>query len=181
MELGIPEILDAAIEAKSVVTLIRPELSEPEILCIPAARSNELLLVYVFYDFCPDGFRVIRIDDVTEILREESELFFERILASEGVYHRLRIPAGIDLSSWRSVFESLKGRYDYCTLESDEQDDFLIGKVVEISDWELSFRYFDAAGKWDEDPEPVDYDDLSAAGFDDRYTNTIIKYLPPLT
>ena len=55
----------------------------------------------------------------------------------------------------------------------------MIGKVVELGEWELTFWYFDATGKWDDEMDVVDYDDLTAVSFDDNYTNTIIKYLPP--
>lgn len=179
MELNeILEILDNAILNRSVLSVERPDVAESELLCIPIARSEELLLVHVFYDFYPDGYRIIRIDDIYDILREASELFFERIIGAEGVYVNLKAPGNIDLSSWKAALASLRGRFDYCIIECDEEEDFLIGRVMEIGDWDFTFWYFDATGKWDEELDVVDYDDLSAISFDDNYTNTIIKYIP---
>ena len=177
MEQDLLEILDSAIKERSVITIERPELPEPELLCIPISRSDELILVHAFYDFHPDGYRIVRVDDVYAIFREGSELFFERIFKGEGVYSRLKTPQGIDLTSWKEVLESLKGRYQYCIVECEAEEEFLIGKVMEISDWEFTFWYFDAAGKWDEELDVVDYDELTSVGFDDCYTNTIVKYI----
>ena len=171
------ELLDRAIAGRNVLSLERPEMAETELLCIPVARSEELLLVHVFYDFYPDGFRVIRLEDVYGAIREASEEFFERVLAAEGVYGRLKPPPNIDLSGWPGVLSSLRGQYDYCIIECDEQDDFLIGKTMELGEWDFTFWYFDATGKWDDEMDVVDYDDLTGVSFDDNYTNTIVKYI----
>ncbi len=172
------EQLDNAIAARSVISIGRPDAAETELLCIPIARSDELLLVHIFYDFYPDGYRVVRIEDIYDVLRDGSELFFERILGAEGVYANLKAPSRIDLSSWKNLLTSLKGRFDYCIVECDDEEDFLIGRVMEIRDWDFTFWYFDATGKWDEELDLVDYEDLTAVSFDDNYTKTIIKYIP---
>ena len=170
-------LLDCAISRRNVLSIERPELCEAELLCVPIARSEELLLVHVFYDFHPDGYRIIRLEDIYNVIREGSEEFFERIIIAEGVHARLAPPGAVDLTSWRSALASLGGRYGFCTIECDGGEEFLIGKVVELAEWELTFWYFDATGKWDEETDIVDYDDLSAVSFDDNYTNTIIKYI----
>lgn len=172
------EILDNAIQNRSVLSIERPDVAESELLCIPIARSEELLLVHVFYDFYPDGYRIVRIEDIYDVLREASELFFERIIGAEGVYVDLKAPERIDLSNWKTALSSLKGRFDYCIIECDEEEDFLIGRVMDLGEWDFTFWYFDATGKWDEELDVVDYDDLNAVSFDDNYTNTIIKYIP---
>ena len=71
----------------------------------------------------------------------------------------------------------MKGHYDYFILESEVEEDFLIGRLMEISQWDFTFWYFDASGKWDTELDVVDFDDLTSVSFDDRYTNTIIKYI----
>ncbi|MDR2909385.1 MAG: hypothetical protein LBU86_05845 [Oscillospiraceae bacterium] len=179
MEFEALEILDNAIARRQALTLQRPELPEPELLCIPIKRSEELLLVHVFYEFRPDGYRIVRLEDIGEILRDEVEEFFERIIAAEGVYTSLKAPPETDLSSWSRALSSIKGRYECCILEcEDEEDDFLVGRLMELSDWDFTFWYFDATGRWDDELYTIDYDDLTAASFDDNYTNTIIKYIP---
>ena len=173
--------LDQAIAGRSVITIERPEIAETDLLCIPIARSEDLLLAHVFYDFFPDGYRVIRIEDISDVIRDESEVFFQRILVAEGVYARLKLPGAIELGSWRTVLQSLRGKYDYCIIESEQEDDFLIGRVVDIGEWEFNFWYFDATGRWDDELDVVDYDELTSITFDDNYTNTIIKYIPPVS
>jgi len=178
MEQDLLEIIDAAIESRGAITLERPEMPEPELLCIPIKRSENLLLAHVFYDFSPDGYSIIRLDDVYDVLRDGGEMFFERIIKAEGVYKDLAPPEEIDLASWKTALGSMKGRRDYCILEIDDEEDFLIGKLMEVSDWDFTFWYFDAAGKWDDELDVIDYDDLISVSFGDRYTNTIIKYIP---
>jgi len=172
------ELLDRAISGRNVLSIERPDVVETDLLCIPIARSEELLLVHVFYDFYPDGYRIVRIEDIYDAIRDASEEFFERIIGAEGVYVRLTPPMSIDLTSWRGALASLRGRYDYCIIEYGGEEDFLIGKVMELGEWDFTFWYFDATGKWDEEMDVVDYDDLTAVSFDDNYTNTIIKYIP---
>ena len=174
-------MLDRAISGRNVIRVERLELSdstEAELLCLPIARSDELLLVHVFYDFHPDGYRIIRIEDIYGVTREGSEEFFEHIIISEGVHARLAPPCPIDLTSWKSALASLGGKYGFCTIECEGGEEFLIGKVVELGEWELTFWHFDATGKWDDETDVVDYDDLNTVSFDDNYTNTIIKYIP---
>jgi len=178
MEQELLEMIDEAIEKRGAVTLDRPEIPEAELLCIPVKRSDDLLLVHIFYDFLPDGYRIIRLDDIYDVIRDASERFFERIIKAEGIYKTLEPPEEIDIASWKTALQSMKGRYGHCILESDDEEDFLIGKLMDISEWDFNFWYFDAAGKWDEEPDVIDYDDLISVSFGDRYTNTIIKYLP---
>ncbi len=172
------ELIDNAITGRWVLSIERTEVIEPELLCIPIARSDDLLLVHVFYDFNPDGYRIICLDDIYDVIRDGSEEFFERIIAAEGVYANLKPPTFVDLTSWRTALLSLKGRFDYCIIESTEEEDFLIGKLMEIREDEFTFWYFDATGRWDDELDVVDYDDVTAISFDDNYTNTIIKYIP---
>lgn len=171
------EQIDYAIGARKVLSIDMPEQAEPDLTCIPIQRSEELLLVYVFYGFHPDGFRVIRLDDIYEVLRDGSEAFFEQILLAEGIIAALQEPPPIHLGSWQEVLSSLQGRYDCCIVECDGEEDILIGRVMEIGEWDFTFWYFDATGKWDEELDVVDYDDLVSVSFDDSYTNTIIKYI----
>ncbi|MCL2578531.1 MAG: hypothetical protein FWE32_00695 [Oscillospiraceae bacterium] len=171
------ETIDKAIAGRLVLSLERPEMAETELLCIPVARSDDLLLVHIFYDFYPDGYRIIRLEDVYTAIREGSEEFFEQVIRAEGVYNRLKSPPAIDLTGWQNVLHSLRGQYDYCIIECDEVDDFLIGKTMELGEWDFTFWYFDATGRWDEEMDVVDYEDLTAISFDDNYTNTIIKYI----
>lgn len=171
------QLLDRAANGRNVLSIERPEVAETELLCIPIARSDELLMVHVFYDFYPDGYRIIRLQDVYDVVWEQSERFFEHIVREEGIHAKLKPPPTIDLTNWQSALESLRGRFDFCTVETGEGEDFLIGRVVELDEWELTFRYFDATGRWDDEPDLLDYDELTAVSFDDNYTNTIIKYI----
>ena len=170
-------LIDSAILGRGVLSIERPEVAESEMLCIPIARSEELLLVHVFYDFFPDGYRIVRIQDIYDVIRDSSEQFFERVITAEGITAKLKSPGEIDLSGWGAALSSLRARYEFCTIECEAEDDFLIGKIVELGEWELTFHYFDATGKWDDEMDVVDYDDLTAVSFDDNYTNTIIKYI----
>ncbi len=172
------DLIDDAIAAQKVLTIERTEVLEPELLCIPIDRSDDLLLVHVFYDFQPDGYRVICLDDIYDVIRDGSEEFFERIIAAEGVYEKLKTPTFVNLTSWRTVLLSLKGRFDFCIIECDAEDDFLVGKLMDVREDEFTFWYFDATGKWDDELDVVDYDDVTAVSFDDNYINTIIKYIP---
>jgi len=171
------EMLDEAISWHRVLCIERPDVGGSALICIPIARSEELLLAHMFCDFTPDGYSILRIDDIYEALRDESEIFFENIITCEKVYQSLKAPTGIELGSWPDALASIMAQYGYCVIESEKEEDFLIGKAIEFREWDFTFWYFDAAGKWDDELDTVDYDDITSVSFDDNYTNTITKYI----
>ena len=52
------------------------------------------------------------------------------------------------------------------------EEDFLIGKLMEIREQEFTFWYFDATGKWDDALDVVEYQELPPETFGDRVADT---------
>ena len=86
----------------------------------------------------------------------------------------------IDLTSWKTVFDSLKNMNLFLIVEHEEIDDdysfFYIGYITEVKDSFLLFRHFDADGVW-YDPIEIYYREITSVTFNDRYSKTWQKYL----
>ena len=61
-------------------------------------------------DFIFDGFKVLRINDISKVIRGAVEEFHDEILKSEQLAVHESMMTGVEASSWPSFFESICGR-----------------------------------------------------------------------
>ena len=148
---------------------------------IPVAISDRLFLAINEDDFIFDGFRISRLRDVEKV-RIKDDLC-DRIIQGEGLFLTVSIPK-IDLSDWKSVFESLQaiGRNVIVEYETADgvNDNFTIGKIERIYQSCLYIRHFDADGVWQSEPYRIPYTEVTSVTFDSRYVNIFSKYLSAL-
>lgn len=140
--------------------------------------SETLVLMHSFDDFDPDGYTVIRIEDVTDLRRSPFEEWWDHMVAAEGLLGGLENPPRVDLTDMRSAIESIAAQYDQMIVECEEADDerFYIGKLVEAGDEEISFRSYDALGYWDKEPEAIRIDEITKLQCDTPYIRIFSKY-----
>ena len=84
------KILKSCIDYKKQVTIERDEVDDEEITAIPIMMSRQLLLVHYLYDFYMDGYKVLRISDITKIERGEIALKNRQNLSMEGCKFGIR-------------------------------------------------------------------------------------------
>ncbi len=65
------------------------------------------------------------------------------------------------------------------TIKNEDPDDksFDIGPIIDVNETLVSIRYFSPIGFLDEDPTLIDWNKITLINFDDRYSNTLSKYL----
>lgn len=175
------EKIDKAIDEKRIIRLEREHIDPNCINGVPLLRSKNLLLIEYYNDFYWDGYKVVRIGDVTGVYYNEEERFYERILKQEGIYKGLNIPELEGMYDWKYLFEKLKKLYQTVIIECEEYDieDFYIGKVLEIKEKQLQFLYFDTMGRWRERPNEINYNEITSVSFADRYSAIYSKYCQP--
>jgi hypothetical protein len=183
MEQALSEQVRAAIERHQQVRLAREGIAARNVHCFPFQMAGELLLVQEVDDFALDGYAVLRLRDVTEVRSGECERFCERVLEGEGVLAQVRPPEPpVALASWPALFASLQAApWPLVILDSEEYEDepMYVGRVVGAGADAVSFRYVDALGAWDAEPDGIPYEDITAVRFGDRYTTILARYIPP--
>jgi len=113
--------------------------------------EEDLVLVHVIDPaIVLDGFRVLRVADVTTVDSSfESAPFLERALRLRR--QRPRKPDGIRLDSVRALIESAGQSFPLITLhrEREHKDSCWIGKLAEVDDLRVTIDYITPAAEWD--------------------------------
>jgi hypothetical protein len=90
----------------------------------------------------------------------------------------------VDLSSYQSLFQSLRRQRTFVIVESERLDEdektFLIGPIGRITQRRAVIRYFDGCGKWINDTHTIDYSDITAVQFGGNYVRLHQKYINAL-
>jgi hypothetical protein len=92
----------------------------------------------------------------------------------------------VGLDSTAQLLTSLQGRGRNLIVEcedpEDEDDDvFLIGQILGVSETSLSFTHFDSLGRWDDAPRTIPLEDITQVQFETPYVRIFSRYLenPP--
>jgi hypothetical protein len=151
---------------------------------IPVASNDKLFLAINEDDFIFDGYSVYRFKDLMKVKMRND--LCDKILIEEGLTSNIFIPS-IDISSWKSVFESLIELNRNIIVErralDDADSEFVIGRIDSIY---KNFAYvwnFDADGVWEDSPIRVPYSQITNIKFGSRYVETFSKYVgqPPFS
>ncbi|MDP4145813.1 MAG: hypothetical protein Q8936_15215 [Bacillota bacterium] len=149
---------------------------------IPLTINDKLFLAINEYDFIFDGFSIYRFKDLIKVKIKND--MCDKILKYEGLTTDIAVP-NVDITDWKSVFESLKKMKRNIIVEKksidDEDSEFVIGRIEKIY---KNFAYiwnFDADGIWNDSPIKVPYSQITNITFGSRYVDTFSKYLdePP--
>lgn len=139
------------------------------------------VLMHAFHDFMPDGYTVFRLEDVEGFRSGPYERHWEGMLLAEGLLKGLDFAEKIDLSSMRSVIESISQRFEHFIVECEDDDedvqDFYIGSLVSADFDSITFRHFDGYGYWEAEPATIDIDDITKVQFDTPYIRVFSKHL----
>jgi hypothetical protein len=131
-------------------------------------------------DFQIDGYCVFPVSTVEHIRYNNFDRYFHKIVKWENLFEEaVNLPV-IDLSSWYSVFRSIKKLGEFVIIENENPDDetFDIGRIEKITQKAISVRYFDAKGLYDDELTIIPYDNkITIVQFDTPYINTFCKYL----
>src|SRR5262245_51094136 len=89
---------------KAEVVSVRREPMDPFSMgATVLAVGRELALLADVTDLSADGFKIVRIADISRLERDGSEKWFETVLRKEGIIKGIRTPFEIDLSTWKTA------------------------------------------------------------------------------
>jgi len=178
-KLEVKEMLLKGIESHNQVHIKRCKIDRNSIHCYPLIMGEKLLLVQYLDDFQVDGYKIIRIKDITDTCSDECERFFEFIFEEEGILNEIGKQSISNLDSWETVFKELMtlGKNIIVECEDIEGKDFYVGKINEVNKISLLLSYFDAIGEWEQEPVNIAFKEITSVSFDDRYSTIISKYV----
>jgi hypothetical protein len=161
-----------------VIEILREPIDPWVQMAIVLALSADLVLLHDVTELESDGYKIVRLRDVSSVEYMGSEKFYERILREEGIVTEVRPPFKIDLSNWKSAIGSIQKRSRPIIIEDENPENpiFLIGKVRRLTTRTVAIRHFDSAGRWELSDRVMRYSQITAVGFDDRYSTLYCKY-----
>lgn len=172
------ELLEKFITNENIISIKRERIDPDNILATPLVFSQRFLLIVYWYDFFFGGYKIIRINDITDVVQGASELFLEKIYKEEKIIENHKNFPMPNMLSWQQIFKWLFSLNLITIIENEGLDnsDFHIGKILNTKSDTVEISEFDGAGRWIEDTSVVDYENISCVTVQDRYSELMGKY-----
>ncbi len=140
----------------------------------PNAVNEKFILGQEEDDFLLDGYCIRKISHLKQI--EIKDDTCHKINKLFGIVDQVTNP-NIDISNWKSIFESLAKLDTYIQIENSFNEQFAIGVIEKILKDKVYFKSFDADGIWDEDGLEIRYSQITSVSWGTRYATQWKKYL----
>ncbi|MEM7235984.1 MAG: hypothetical protein AAF517_27710, partial [Planctomycetota bacterium] len=103
------------------------------------------MLLWQHHDFFPDGFTLVRVEDVTRVRFSDCERHFTRMFEAAGLVAEFP-QSPIELGSLPFMLGQLSARNEDFIVECEEEDenieDFYLGRVIECADDHCTFAHY---------------------------------------
>ncbi|MDX2200453.1 MAG: hypothetical protein SF069_15975 [Phycisphaerae bacterium] len=142
---------------------------------------NGLVLMHQFHDFEPDGYTLIREQDVVGVRSNEYERLWDRMLAGEGRLEGLDADLAIDLSNMQTAIRSAAAQFRFLIIQCEDQhediQDFYLGELLEVEGDVVRLRSLNALARWDEQVAEIPVAEITNVQFDTPYIRHFTKYI----
>jgi len=141
--------------------------------------SENFIILQETDDFKVFSYLALPIAQISTIRFNSHDRFYDKIMVLEKEIENISLPHKIDLSSWQTIFKSIKtiGLNVIVECENPNIDTFTIGPITKTTKNLVYILYFDPTGFIDEKPTSIDYESITKVMFDDRYINVFSKYI----
>ncbi len=141
--------------------------------------SDNFVLMQETDDFEVCGYLVFPVQTIAAIRLNNNDKYYDKIMRLEGLTEKVENKHKIDLSSWATIFKSIKKLGFNVIVENENLADesFDIGPITKITKSSVYVRYFNAKGFLNHEPTKINWDLMTIVKFDDRYINIFSKYL----
>lgn len=135
--------------------------------------NDKFLLVQEEDDFITDGYQIRKVSDLKKLkIRDDLCAHINEMI---GVTNAVVCP-DVDISSWQTIFHSLKKLDKFIIVEDTYNEEFIIGLIEKIGKNFVKIKMFDAEGNWYEKPVKKLYSEITSIIWDNRYSTTWKKY-----
>ena len=116
--------------------------------------NDKFLLGQEEDDFITDGYQIRKISDLKKLkIRDDLCAHINEMI---GVTNAVVCP-DVDISSWQTIFHSLKKLDKFIIVEDAYNEEFIIGLIEKIGKNFVKIKMFDAEGNWYEKPGNYKY------------------------
>ena len=175
---AIRKLIRESIVARALLTLHRKKIDFSAFNILPLSLSKKLVLGLCEKDLSLDGYRIVRIKDISKAVEVDS--FYNDILWKEGLLTNVVIPK-VRVKSWKAVFTDLQKLGKIIVVANEcidcKYSNHVIGKVKKVGKKKIKFEYFDSKGNGQEQVLRIPYKSVTSVSFGGRYEETISKYL----
>ncbi len=140
----------------------------------PNAVNDKFILAQEEDDFLLDGYSIRKLSQLKKV--ELTQNKYNEINKEIGLTEKIQKP-DIDLTSWLSIFNSLKAVNEVVIIENEFNNEFVIGVIQKVLKNKLYFLDFDADGVWSSEPLEIPYSSITSVQWNTRYTTIWKKYL----
>lgn len=173
--------LQQHVGSRRQVRIERNRPSEPLLSGYVLTMQGDLILMHPFDDFEPDGYTIIRRQDIVGLRSNEYERLWDNMLEGEGLLNGLDRPPVIDLSSIQAAITSAASRYRFLAIECEDEherlQDFYFAELLEVTSDAVHLRCVDGLARWEDEVAVVPTDEITKVQFDTPYLNRFAKYI----
>jgi hypothetical protein len=177
----VKEALAEAIADSDFVRVHRDLPDDTRIACYVETMGDTLVLVQPFFDFFPEGWAVIRLQDVVEVEYDDHEIVLGAMLHAEGI-HRQTHPFPLELGSIGALLRQLHERGCPVIIEAEGPDPqeqlatFTLGSIESIDDLRVHMRAIDAAARYETELVRIPLRDITKVQIGAPYLKNFVKY-----
>lgn len=171
------QALQEAVANRRLVHVVRRD-PLPRLNGFPVALGTRLLLVRELNPdlLLPDGFGLVRLQDVVEVGATEWERTVERVLAGES---RLPDPAdapALRLDGWAGALADLHALGEPLSVDcEDDEDAYFVGAITAVAPDSVDVLHITADARWESEAWTVDHDGITRIVIRSRYVQTFSR------
>lgn len=170
------EIIERSVKTKELIA-IKANYNHEALFFYSLALNEDFYLGVEEFDFELDGYQIRKVEDISDCKIIDN--FSAKINVLEGLPEKV-IDYKIDLTSFETIFNNLMYMDKIVSIEreyDDEDNFFVIGKIVKVTDISIWFRDFNVDGKWNDEINIIPYDIITTIRFNSKYINVWSKYM----
>ena len=178
MDSSIRRQLAAAAAGRRLVKVTRLDPDQEPQHGYPLALGRTLLLLLAVHPdlLLPDGFLVVRMEDVATVHSGEWENVVERALADEARLPDAASYLELRLGGWAQLLADLQARGERVIVECEgDEEGFFLGAVLDVRRGAVEIRHIGSDGGWEDESWLVDYPDITRVRFGTRYIDVFSR------
>ncbi len=171
---AISALLAEAIEQRKLIDLLRKKIDQFKLYGIPIAQREDLLLIANEYDFCFDGYKVIRKSDINQLHTGIGDGFFDWVFRQEQI-----LPAPIETPLSLDNFQALLAdlmKNKIPVIVEGKGNRFLLGAIHRLGKSKLHIAAVGVNGYIDSELTRTPYEEITTVTFGTRYLQLFMRY-----
>ncbi len=173
----IKQLINKSIEQRRLCR-IKFDYDDNTWFVFPLLANDKLFLCANEDDFILNGYSIRRFKDIEKTEYQDGKIL--SMIKAESIDAKIIVP-DVNMTDWQTIFTSLKELNKNIIVENEKaeenEDSFIIGRIIKATKSKVVIQHFDADGIWEEEFYEVPYTRITSVSFGTRYVETFSKYL----